>query len=144
MKTDGLKCQLLPTSAVWGDYVPHDHLSTKNLFNAFLCAVALVPSFVAVALLYTRCPTATWDDYSTFEATACSIAIGHPLAFANVLFFANVSVGFWIVGLAQRSFWLIDPYWTLIPPLLGHLYQAHPRAHYNPIRSAVRQRDSNS
>jgi len=46
-------------------------------------------------------------------------------------------VGFWLVGLAQRSFWLIDPYWTLLPPLLGCLYAAHPRARYSPARSAV-------
>jgi len=130
------KCPLLPTSTVWGDYVPHDHLSAKNLFNAFLCAVALVPSFIAVSLLYTRCDPDSWSDFDTFDAAACSIAIGYPIAFANVLFFVNVSVGFWLVGLAQRSFWLIDPYWTLIPPLLGHLYQTHPRAHYNNARSA--------
>ena len=44
----------------------------------------------------------------------------------NVMFFVNVSVGFWLVGLAQGSMWLIDPYWTLLPPLIGHFYLAHP------------------
>ena len=33
--------------------------------------------------------------------------------------------------------WLIDPYWTLIPPLLGHLYQLHPNARFNEARSAL-------
>ena len=51
-----------------------------------------------------------------------------PLLTAHLLFFVNVSVGFWLVGLAQRSFWLIDPYWTILPPLLAHFYRAHPCA----------------
>ena len=41
----------------------------------------------------------------------------------NLLFFWNVAVGFWVVGLFQRSFWLIDPYWSLLPPLIGHYYR---------------------
>ena len=68
---------------------------------------------------------------------ACELAIKWPILFANVLFFANVTVGFWLIGLAQRSFWLIDPYWTLLPPLLGHLYQLLPLASYAPARSAI-------
>lgn len=60
-----------------------------------------------------------------------------PLLLSNALFFVNVAVGFWLIGLAQRSFWLIDPYWTLIPPLLGHLYRSHPRAVFDPTRSTV-------
>ena len=43
----------------------------------------------------------------------------------NALFFLNVCVGFWVVGLLQRSFWLIDPYWSIIPPLIAHFYRFH-------------------
>jgi steroid 5-alpha reductase family enzyme len=46
----------------------------------------------------------------------------------NVIFFCNVTVGFWVVGLLQRSFWLIDPYWAVLPPLIGTFYQLHPHA----------------
>ena len=116
---------------VWGDYVAHDHLSTKNVVNGVLCLFALAPSFAAVAYLYQTC------DARRPVGDACAVAIERPFVFANLLFFANVTVGFWVVGLLQRSFWLIDPYWTLIPPLLAHLYQLHPRASYDPARSCA-------
>lgn len=32
---------------------------------------------------------------------------------------------------------LIDPYWTLIPPLIGLFYYGHPDAVANPARSAL-------
>jgi len=44
---------------------------------------------------------------------------------------------FWLIALVQRSSWLIDPYWTLIPPLLAWFYWAHPLADTDPTRSAV-------
>jgi len=123
--------------AVWGEFVPHDHCSSKNLLNAFLCAVALVPSIVATVVVYTRCDRTQTDVWGSADEVWCSLAMGYPIAWANALFFLNVSVGFWVVGLLQRSFWLIDPYWTLIPPLLGHLYQLHPNAHYDTARSII-------
>ena len=46
----------------------------------------------------------------------------------NILFLINVSIGFWLVGLAQRSFWLIDPYWTILPPVICLFYQLNPKA----------------
>ena len=116
---------------VWGDYVPHAHTSRKNLVNAVLCAVVLVPSFVASYLLYTSC------DAKAPASDACVLAMDSPVTLANGLFFLNVTVGFWLIGLVQRSFWLIDPYWTLLPPLIGHLYRHHPRSEYNPTRSAI-------
>ena len=119
------------STPVWGEYVPHAHVSAKNIGNAVLTAVVLLPSFFCVAYLYTTC-SATRP-----VGSACELAIDRPILFANVLFFANVTVAFWLIGLAQRSFWLIDPYWTLLPPLLGHLYQLHPRASYAPARSAI-------
>jgi len=122
---------------VWGEYVSHAHCSRKNVVNGVLCAVALVPSIVATWVAYTRCNPLITNKYATAAEACCSVAMGQPIAFANALFFVNVSFGFWIIGLVQRSFWLIDPYWTLIPPLLGHFYQLHPNAHYNAARSAI-------
>jgi steroid 5-alpha reductase family enzyme len=117
--------------------VAHEHTSAKNLLNAALCTFAIFPSIAATWYLYTRC-----DEHSTSVATfgdaACTYAMESPIGLANALFFANVTVGFWVIGLLQRSFWLIDPYWTIIPPLLGHLYALHPRARgYDPTRSAL-------
>lgn len=116
---------------VWGEYVAHSHASRKNLTNALLCLCVLAPSLVATWAAYSLCSPNSQDT------AACSFAMGHPIAFANLLFFFNVSLLFWLIGLAQRSFWLIDPYWTLIPPLLGHLYQLHPNARFNEARSAL-------
>lgn len=96
----------------------------------------MVPSYIATAVMYTRCDSDTdsWDDTSD---SICTLAVRYPVAMANILFFLNVSVGFWIIGLLQRSFWLIDPYWTILPPLLAHFYQLNPRAESNVARSAV-------
>ena len=116
---------------VWGEHVAHDHLSRKNITNAILCAAVLAPSFAVSHYLFTAC------DVTKPIGDACKLAIESPIAFPNVLFFANVTVGFWLIGLIQRSFWLIDPYWTILPPLLGHLYRLHPRAAYNQDRSIV-------
>ena len=149
------------TERCWGSFEPHAHLSAKNLSNALLCVVAILPSVAAAAYLYSRCdvePTSTLSSWfssppdvcgdclpeasaacvratvaclanaESLEPSACALAMNAPVWLAHVLFFVNVSLGFWLVGLAQRSFWLIDPYWTIIPPLLGHLYHAHPRS----------------
>lgn len=32
---------------------------------------------------------------------------------------------------------LIDPYWTIIPPLVGGFYQSHPLAQADAVRSLV-------
>ena len=60
------------------------------------------------------------------SVTACDAAAQwNPLFTVNALFFLNVCVGFWLVGLCQRSFWLIDPYWSIIPVLIAHFYRLH-------------------
>lgn len=135
-----LSASHLSLSSRWGDYVPHDHFSFKNGLNALLTVVALVPSFVSTWLLYSHCESrsaAEGPQLAAFLAAACEPALASPILLANSLFFANVTVGFWVIGLLQRSFWLIDPYWTLIPPLLGHLYQLHPRAAPSSYRSTI-------
>jgi len=57
--------------------------------------------------------------------TCSTVTQWDPFTVVNVLFFLNVCVGFWVVGLLQRSFWLIDPYWSIIPPLIAHFYRLH-------------------
>ena len=117
---------------VWGEYRAHAHASFKNVANAVLCAVVAVPSIWTAATLYQQCdktgqpPLLTVEmNFSSFESVnaldVCGLAVHYPMVFANFLFFLNVTVGFWLIGVFQRSFWLIDPYWTLIPPLLGVL-----------------------
>lgn len=90
----------------------------------------------------------------------------HPLLLANLLFFLNVNVLFWIIGLIQSCHWvsnqycllhlveisirslifmefdfvvvqMIDPYWTAIPLMLLHYYATHPLAQYDLWRSRI-------
>ena len=44
---------------------------------------------------------------------------------------------FWLINLAQGSTWLIDPYWTLVPPLVCVFYKYHPTANPDPTRATV-------
>ena len=92
----------------WGEYVSHAHCSRQNLINLAMCVVALLPSVLCSALLYSRCDKAT-DSRDNLSDSLCTMALRYPIVMANVLFFVNVSVGFWVVGMIQRSFWLIDP-----------------------------------
>ncbi|KAF3790430.1 Uncharacterized protein EJ110_NYTH16601 [Nymphaea thermarum] len=50
----------------------------------------------------------------------------HPILLANLLFFINVDIIFWVISLLQKSTWLIDLYWTVIPVMLVHYYASHP------------------
>ncbi|PWA75972.1 hypothetical protein CTI12_AA228790 [Artemisia annua] len=61
----------------------------------------------------------------------------HPLILANILFFLNIDVGFWLISLLQCSNWMIDLYWTVIPVMLVHYFGSHPAAEYNSWRSMV-------
>eukprot|EP00960_Hanusia_phi_P027783 747014-Hanusia_phi.AAC.2 len=111
-------------------------MTIRDRTNLILMLVAGLPSIILVcfvpATLCTPAPAYGWLK------EACGLAMEHPIVFVNVLFFLNVSVGFWIVGLIQGSFWLIDPYWTFIPPLIGQFYLSHPLAvHPMTTRAAV-------
>jgi steroid 5-alpha reductase family enzyme len=124
-------------SRVWGDYQPHGHLSTTNIVNFLVFLFVLSPSIALTSALYSNCDQSTPESYETLAESCCSLALHQPVAYANVLFFVNVTVGFWLIGLAQRNFWLIDPYWTLLPPLLVFLYASNPLARITQPRSAV-------
>ena len=60
----------------------------------------------------------------------------NPLILINFIFFVNIDIGFWIVGLFQKSFWLIDPYWSIIPIIFGFMWALHPLAILN-TRSVI-------
>jgi steroid 5-alpha reductase family enzyme len=96
------------------------HLSAKNLGNAVLLIAVALPSIAF----------ARWSAGDPWVRA-------HPLVTMNLMFFANMSVLFWLISLAQGSAWLIDPYWTIIPPLIGHYFAAHTAAVADPWRSQV-------
>ena len=49
------------------------------------------------------------------DGRVCELYIGHPLLFLNLVYIVVVDVGFYVIYLVQRSTWLIDPHWQLIP-----------------------------
>ena len=101
-------------------------MASMELMNLVLMLTAGLPSIISVYLVpHALCSPAPAERWLK---DACELALGSPIVFVNVLFFLNVSVGFWIIGLVQGNFWLIDPYWTFIPPLIGHFYLSHPLA----------------
>jgi len=78
-----------------------------------------------------------FSSESALWSSACYITLQHPVLAVNILFFLNVTVGFWIIGLLQQSFWLIDPYWTIVPVMIGHFYAGHPLASSGGLRATV-------
>ncbi|MCA9619814.1 MAG: DUF1295 domain-containing protein [Myxococcales bacterium] len=92
--------------------------------NAALLVTVMLPSVWASVTLLGGCPAGD----AGLLVPLCPMALEQPIVFVNLLFFLNVTLGFWLINLVQRSTWLIDPYWTILPLMIGHLYLAHPRA----------------
>ena len=57
---------------------------------------------------------------------------GHLYCFSC---FSSMDIFFWLASLAQNSTWLIDPYWTIIPPLIAQWYWIHPLANGDSTRA---------
>jgi steroid 5-alpha reductase family enzyme len=113
------------------DVQDHPIRGRKNLTNLALAIWAPVPSVVFTIALFRWFETAPMpaDPGLGWPGTldeAAALLLHHPLLTANLLFFVFVDLHFWLIALFQRSSWLIDPYWTLIPPLLAGFYLAHP------------------
>uniref|UniRef100_A0A1D1XLY9 Uncharacterized protein C594.04c n=1 Tax=Anthurium amnicola TaxID=1678845 RepID=A0A1D1XLY9_9ARAE len=124
-----------------------------NMKNASIALLAPLPSiafFLAFLHRYpATVPVADPADptVSTGGGAAAAATSGaahlwewcarHPLLLANLLFFANVDVLFWVVGLLQSNNWMIDLYWTVIPVMLVHYYASHPLATADALRSMV-------
>ncbi|KAL0347481.1 UNVERIFIED_CONTAM: hypothetical protein Scaly_1764100 [Sesamum calycinum] len=105
----------------------------NNLRNAVVALLAPLPSIFFYLSFLRHYSTAEADSLSPLWAWCYS----HPLLLANILFFLNVNLLFWLVGLLQSSHWMIDLYWTVIPVLLVHYFATHPLAEYNAWRSSL-------
>ncbi len=105
----------------------------KNIRGAILVLLVPLPAIATAAWLFaaptSAGPSAT-PEWSQVESLGDlrRFLLGHPVLAANVLYFVFVDVVFFAVALVQRSSWLIDPYWTLLPLLLAWFYLAHPGA----------------
>jgi steroid 5-alpha reductase family enzyme len=124
------------------DVRDHPRLGRRNLVNIALTVWVPIPAFVCTMVLFRWFPAGTippdpglvWPS-SANEAAA--LLLHHPVLTANLVFLLFVDVQFFLIALFQRSTWLIDPYWTLLPPLLAVFYFAHPLAEVNPARATV-------
>ncbi|KAK9804852.1 hypothetical protein WJX72_008714 [[Myrmecia] bisecta] len=83
-----------------------------------------------------RC-LSSWNSFQSSHTSWCKHWALQPVPLVNLVFFLNVCVLFWAISLVQKSTWLIDIYWTIIPPLIAHFYRAHPAATYQTLRSVV-------
>ncbi len=117
-------------------------LGWRNLSNAALVLLVPVPAvWAAWALFGAFPPGAIPPDPGPGGIASRSDAVAwllhHPLLAANLFFFVFVDLAFFAIALVQRSSWLIDPYWTLLPVLLAAFFLAHPLAEPNLPRAAL-------
>ncbi|GKU98370.1 hypothetical protein SLEP1_g11382 [Rubroshorea leprosula] len=102
----------------------------RNLTNAVIAILVPLPSILFYLSFLNH-----FDRNST--SPLWSWCFHHPLLLANLFFFFNVNVFFWVISHFQSSHWMIDLYWTVIPVLLAHYYATHPLAQYNSWRSMI-------
>lgn len=106
----------------------------KNVLNALLVLVVPLPSIAW--MLGIRAYYGAADATGT-SAWFYQMGHWHPLVLLNVIFFVNVTLLFWLISLIQRSTWLIDPYWTIIPVFVAYFFALHPGATVDATRSVV-------
>ncbi|KAK4757506.1 hypothetical protein SAY87_018807 [Trapa incisa] len=113
----------------------------SNLKNAVLAILAPLPSMIFYLSFLKNSEVianaAAGGDDGSFAASLWAWCYYHPVLLANVLFFFNVNVLFWVIGHIQNRHWMISLYWTVIPILLVHYYATHPLAQYNLWRSKI-------
>ncbi|XP_021824319.1 uncharacterized protein C594.04c [Prunus avium] len=104
-----------------------------NLKNAVVAFLAPLPSIIFYLIFLSNNHHQTDGILSPLWAWCYH----HPLLLANVLFFLNVNVLFWVISQVLKNHWMIDLYWTVIPVMLVHYYGSHPLADYNWWRSTI-------
>lgn len=138
------------------------HTAFRNLWNFALMIAVGLPAVLFTREMYTNCPlndqsfVDPWDAkgwsrgihallhhqnpveaYRAWKPQLCALTYREPVAAVNLLFFVNVVVGFWIIGRMIHSDWIIDPYWTLLPPMIAFFYATHPYGRPDVLKSAV-------
>ncbi len=106
-------------------------LGRRNLQNLALTLWVPLPAIACTLALFRWFPDGAIPAdpglvWPTSADEAAAVLLHHPLLTANLLFFVFIDLQFFLIALVQRSSWLIDPYWTLLPPLLALFYLAHP------------------
>ncbi|KAJ6873151.1 hypothetical protein NC651_032116 [Populus alba x Populus x berolinensis] len=109
--------------------------TASNLKRAAVSFLVPLPSILFYLYFINHYKTSTVDG--TTLSPFWSWCVDHPLLLVNALFFFNVNVLFWIISQIQKSHWMIDLYWTVIPMLLVYYYATYPLAQYNLWRSRI-------
>ena len=89
----------------------------QQVANCVLLGTAPLPAVVACV----------GSANGSFGPELQTVYLDQPVTALNYLFFI-LMVYFWILSLVQKSTWLIDPYWTLLPLLVQVFYATHPAA----------------
>ncbi|MBA0863627.1 hypothetical protein Goshw_023762 [Gossypium schwendimanii] len=109
-------------------------MSRSNFNNAVVSFLVPLPSILFYLYFVNHLQT---NNGGASLSPLWSWCFHHPLLLANVLFFFNVNVLFWVIGRIQSSNWMIDLYWTVIPVMLVYYYATHPLAQFDLWRSKV-------
>lgn len=129
-------------------HATHSGRAWADALNALLMLGVIVPPALLTAQLRRICPALglaaaargtwaemlervlrqLWHERGLSEGLVCEIYLGQPLLLVNLLYFAVVDVGFYLIYLLQGSTWLIDPHWQLIPMSIAAFWFVHPDA----------------
>ncbi|KAJ6400842.1 hypothetical protein OIU84_016297 [Salix udensis] len=109
--------------------------TASNLKRAAVSLLVPLPSILFYLYFINHYKTSTVDG--TTLSPFWSWCVDHPLLLVNALFFFNVNVLFWIISQIQKSHWMIDLYWTVIPMMFVYYYATYPLARYNLWRSRI-------
>jgi steroid 5-alpha reductase family enzyme len=117
-------------------------LGRRNLVNVALVLWASIPAIVCALVLFRWFPAGSLPEdpglaWPGSSDELAALLLHHPVLAANLFFLVFVDLQFWVIALFQRSSWLIDPYWTLLPPLLAVFYLAHPLAEPDDTRAVL-------
>ena len=118
----------------------HDMTPARVWSNGFLVILAAAPAIIEYYLTLRVCPHPSVQiaGYtSPIIAAVCTTCNYQPLLYAALLLLLNEGGYLWLLGLLQNSTWLIDIFWTIIPPLMHHFYSLHPSSHYPPFTSPL-------
>ncbi len=117
-------------------------LGRSNLWNGALVLLVPLPAVLAAWWLFRffapdAVPPAPGLEEITTTPEAAAWLLHRPLLTANLFYFVFVDLVFFAIALLQRSSWLIDPYWTLLPVLIAGFFLAHPLAEPDWTRVAL-------
>jgi hypothetical protein len=114
---------------------------SRNFRNAALAAIVPLPAILFYLSFLHLCPNGSNEEENQvldqWGLRVCKLGENHPIAFLNIIVFFCFSVLFWIISLFQQSTWLVDPYWTIVPVMIGYYYSTHPHAKSDPWRSTT-------